>query len=173
MRMIGEWVWSLIEKIAYFFLSLFFRIIKKELTDEMFEGFMEFVRFGVVGLSSTVINYFIYAVSLLLFRKYMNLPDVDYYMAQIVAFLLSVLWSFFWNNRLVFGQGVEERSLWKSLLKSYVTYSFTGLFLSTALLYLWVRILHISAFVAPIINLLATVPLNFLINKFWTFKKET
>ncbi len=37
---------------------------------------------------------------------------------------------------------------------------------------LWVDMLHISEFLAPVINLLFNVPVNFLINKFWAFKKE-
>ncbi len=69
------------------------------------------------------------------------------------------------------GEG-EHRSLLKSLLKTYVSYAFTGLFLSSILLIFWVRVLHISEFIAPIINLCVSVPLNFLINKFRVFKKE-
>ena len=63
-----------------------------------------------------------------------------------------------------------KRSLWKALLKTYVSYSFTGLFLNGILLVLWVRVLHISEFAAPLINLLFSVPLNFLMNKLWAFK---
>jgi len=66
----------------------------------------------------------------------------------------------------------ENRSLWKSLLKTYVSYSFTGLFLNSVLLFLWVDVFHISEYIAPFINLFINVPINFLINKFWAFKKE-
>ena len=99
------------------------------------------------------------------------LPHADYLAAQGVAFVLSVLWSFYWNQKTVFvlKEG-QQRSMWKALLKTYVSYSFTGLFLCTALLVLWVQVLHISEFVAPLINLVVSVPVNFLINKFWAFK---
>ena len=60
----------------------------------------------------------------------------------------------------------------KALVKTFISYSFTGLFLSSVLLVLWVQVMHISEFVAPIINLLVTVPLNFIINKLWAFKKD-
>ena len=58
------------------------------------------------------------------------------------------------------------------MIKTYISYSFTGLFLSSILLVLWVQVLGISEFIAPIINLLISVPLNFIINKFWAFKKS-
>ncbi len=134
---------------------------------------MQFVRFGIVGLSNTVISYVLYAVFLLLFQHFGMLEGIDYIVAQVIQFFLSVLWSFYWNNRMVFrlGEG-EHRSLLKALLKTYVSYAFTGLFLSSILLIFWVQVLHISEFIAPIINLCVSVPLNFLINKFWAFKNE-
>ena len=141
---------------------------------EVFAGFMQFVKFGIVGISNIVISYVLYAVSLLTFQKMGILKSTDYLVAQVIAFVLSVLWSFFWNNKIVFT--VEEgqsRCLWKALLKTYVSYSFTGLFLNSILLILWVKYLGISEFVAPIINLLISVPVNFIINKFWAFRSDS
>jgi len=43
--------------------------------------------------------------------------------------------------------------------------------LSSALLFLLVQVIGISQMIAPIINLAITTPLNFVINKFWTFTK--
>lgn len=91
--------------------------------------------------------------------------------SQGIAFVLSVLWSFYWNNKVVFADGGGERNLWKALAKTYVSYSFTGLFLNSILLVLWVQVFHISEFIAPVINLLISVPLNFLMNKLWAFKE--
>lgn len=174
MKKFGESVWRLIRLIAHAVLGLFFRLIGKELTPKMFEAFMQFVKFGLIGVTNTVISYVLYSGSLLLFRKLDILHGIDYLLAQIVAFILSVLWSFFWNNKLVFTlENGENRSLWKALLKTYVSYSFTGLFLNSILLIIWVQVFHISEFIAPIINLLISVPLNFIINKFWAFKKES
>lgn len=173
MKKIGTWIWEIIEKIAYFMLQKGFKLLKKELTDEMFEAFMQFVRFGIVGLSNTVISYVLYVVSLLLFQKIGLFAKVDYFIAQIISFVISVLWSFYWNNKLVFViEEGQQRSTWKALLKTYVSYSFTGLFLNSMLLALWIQVFHVSEFIAPIINLLVSVPLNFIINKFWAFKEE-
>jgi putative flippase GtrA len=33
-----------------------------------------------------------------------------------------------------------------------------------------VNYLNISEFIAPILNLIITIPLNFLLNKFWAFR---
>lgn len=92
----------------------------------------------------------------------------DYLAAQVLAFVISVFWSYIWNISLEKG---EKRPFWRSLAKTYVSYSFTGLFLSAVLLWLWVNVFSVSEFLAPLINLVITVPANFLINKYWTFQK--
>lgn len=174
MHDLGKIVWTFIEKVVYTVLALLFRIIGKDLTDGIFNSFMQFVKFGIVGLSNTVISYVLYVAGLLVFRKLDILPDNGYLVAQAVAFVLSVLWSFYWNNKLVFAlQEGDDRSILKALVKTFISYSFTGLFLSSILLVVWVKVLHISEFIAPIINLLVTVPLNFVINKFWAFGKQS
>lgn len=173
MQKLGNNIWKLIEKIVYFILDKIFRLMGKELTHEVIEGVIQFAKFGLVGVSNTVISYVLYAVSLLLFQKFRIFIGFDYYIAQIISFMLSVLWSFYWNNKLVFVvEEGEKRSIWRALMKTYVSYSFTGLFLNSLLLTLWVQVFHISEYIAPIINLLVSVPINFLINKLWAFKTE-
>lgn len=166
-------MWNLLEKVVYAVLKMLFRIGEKEISDEFFISFMQFIKFGIVGISNTIISYALYVAGLFVFQRTRIFPKVDYLIAQGIAFILSVLWSFYWNNKKVFilDEG-EERSIWKALLKTYVSYSFTGLLLNSILLVLWVQVMHISEFVAPIINLLVSVPMNFLINKFWAFRKD-
>ncbi len=166
-------IWNMIGKIAYILLYGIFKLVKRDLTNKTYQNFMQFVKFGIVGLSNTVISYITYVVSLLLFQQMEVLIESGYLVAQIIAFVLSVLWSFYWNNKIVFNlQEGEERSFFIALIKTFISYSFTGLFLNSILLIFWVKAIHISEFIAPIINLLVSVPLNFVINKFWTFKKN-
>lgn len=166
-------IWNFIEKIAYVILNAVFCLVKKELTDKAFKAFMQFVKFGVVGMSNTVISYILYAASLLLFQRLGLFPRIDYIVSAVIGFILSVLWSFYWNNKMVFTlRDGQRRSLWKSLIKTYISYSFTGLFLSNILLIFWVQVCSISEWIAPIINLLVSVPLNFIINKFWAFREK-
>ena len=172
MQRIGNTIWIFIEKVVEFVLKKFFKITDKDISENTLKNFMQFTKFGIVGVSNTLIYYVLYIVSILILRKFALFGAIDYLVAQIIAFILSVLWSFYWNNKVVFKiEEGEHRNLWKALLKTYVSYSFNGLFLSSALLVLWVDVLYISEFWAPIINLLISVPVNFLINKFWAFKQ--
>lgn len=44
--------------------------------------------------------------------------------------------------------------------------------MSNVLLWIEVAFFSVSKSIAPIVNLLVTIPLNFVINKLWTFKSE-
>ena len=166
-------IWKYLDAVVRKIFQVLFMVLNKHYTDEIHESIMQFVKFGIVGVSNTVISYVLYAVTLLGLQKAGLIPKVDYLVAQVVAFVLSVLWSFYWNNKFVFTmEEGQSRNMWKALAKTYVSYSFTGLFLNSLLLILWVKVLGISEFIAPIINLLISVPLNFIINKFWAFKTK-
>ena len=95
----------------------------------------------------------------------------DYFAANIIAFILSVAWSFFWNNKYVFAaKEGEKRNIPAALFKTYVSYGVTGLLLANVLSYVWVDVIGISKFIAPLLNLVISVPVNFILNKLWAFK---
>ena len=95
-------IWGIFSYIIYVILNGLFRIVHRELKKEQFDAFMQFVKFGLVGVTNTILSYVLYVVSLLLFRKSGWLKKYDYLVAQIIAFVISVAWSFYWNNRVVF-----------------------------------------------------------------------
>lgn len=76
---------------------------------------MQFVKFGIVGGSNTIISYVLYAVSLLGIQKVEVFPKIDYLLTHIIAFVFSVLWSFYWNNKMVFVLG-NGKNVLKSIL---------------------------------------------------------
>lgn len=164
-------MWNFIEKIVYWFLNIICKLAKKELTSSMLESMMQFAKFGIIGISNTLLSYVINILVLIAMKPI----DVswDYFVGNIIAFIISVLWSFFWNNRFVFTvKEGETRSIWRTLLRTYIAYGFTGIVLSNVLSWMWVSVLEISKYVAPLLNLFISVPLNFLINKLWAFKKN-
>ena len=169
----GKKLYDLIEKIAFWFLGLIFKLLKKDMTEQVRSTFTEFIKFGLVGVSNTIVSYLLYAVTLQVLIKLNIFPAFDYTIANIVSFLLSVLWSFYWNNKYVFKlKDGEERSIWRALLKTYVSYGVTGIVLNNILLFLWVDTLGIHKMVAPIINLVINIPINFFMNKLWAFSKK-
>lgn len=87
-------IWKLIEKWIYIVIQKIFVLQRKELTDEIFAGFIQFVKFGIVGLSNTMISYLLYILSLFWFQWIGVFPNTDYIISSMIGFCLSVLWCF-------------------------------------------------------------------------------
>ena len=137
----------------------------------MKRNLVQFIKFGIVGVSNTLVSYVLNLLCLFVLDKY----DVayDYVIANTVAFVLSVLWSFYWNERFVF---TEKQDSYQSnrlvrLLKMYLSYGFTGIILNNVLSFLWISVLGISKVIAPLINSAVGVPINYVLNKKWTFEE--
>lgn len=146
-------------------------VFRITLKDSTVDSLIQFIKFGFIGITNTIVSYVLNI--LVLFAMAPFHVFWDYIVGNTIAFLLSVLWSFYWNNRFVFT--VEEgkkRSIGKTLLKTYISYGFTGIILNNILSWIWITFLGISKYIAPLINLIISVPLNFIINKMWAFKSE-
>lgn len=129
---------------------------------EFWELFWQFLKFGLVGLSNTAVSMGIYYLFLWI--------DEDLYMlGSVLGTILSIANAFIWNDLFVFtGNARDFRSVLNRLVRTYVSYGGTSI-LSNVLLWLEVAFFGVNKSIAPIVNLLITIPLNFLINKFWTF----
>ena len=117
--------------------------------------------------------------------------------ANLVGFVISVLSAFLLQSKFVFRQdeNAEKRVWWKVLIKTYISYSITGLFLTALLLWLWLDVINLgshigglcdwlagiglkfqpedlAASLAPLLNMFITIPLNFVINKFWAYRQK-
>ena len=126
--------------------------------------------FALVGFSSALVNLGIYNLVLWSLRSLAWFSGFDFLIAQFFGFVISVAWAFFFNRRYVF---CAPGAPWKeSLIKVYVVYSVTGIGLSGLLSLLWIYVLGIPKEVVTIINDTLCFPVNFLLNKYWSFKKK-
>jgi putative flippase GtrA len=125
--------------------------------------FIQFFKFGVVGLSNTIISYGVYTLFVYI--------GVHYIIAVIISFFISVLNSFFWNNKYTFKKDTcQKRDILQSLVKTYISYAFTGLIVANILTIILVEFIHISKYIAPLFVFVVTIPLNFILNRQWAFK---
>lgn len=128
--------------------------------DKLKELCRQFIKFGFIGVLNTAIYFAIYYLFIFLNKDL-------YIVGNTVGFVVSVLNSYYFNNKYVFEKKQEGNA--RPLIKMFICYGFTFL-ISTALLWIFVNKFNISEKIAPIINLCFTIPLNFLLNKFWAFK---
>ena len=123
---------------------------------------IQFFKFGMVGVSNTLISYIVYVIGI-------NL-GLHYLVASVLGFVISVINAFYWNNRYVFKDKEGKRSLWRAFVKTFLSYAGTGLILNNLLLIVEVDLLQWPEWIGPLVNLVITIPLNFLLNKLWAFR---
>lgn len=158
----------------------------------------QFIKFGVVGLSNTVVSYGVYSLTYywILGASSMS-DDIKVQIANVIGFVISVLNAYIWQSRFVFKESEdgEHRVWWKVLIKTYISYAFSGLFLTAVLLAFWLKVVHIenllgpvaewltkcnlhmsakdvAVSIAPFLNMGVTIPINFCINKFWAYRQK-
>lgn len=133
--------------------------------EEIKKAIIQFMKFGTIGAINTVLSYAITNGAYYLLHLHEQISN-------IIAFVITVFISFMLNGKFVFTENKEERNFWKSLLKVYASYSVTGVFLTAILLYIEEEIIGIPHYIATLMNLVVTVPINFILNKFWAYKDK-
>lgn len=129
----------------------------------------QFVKFGIVGFSNTFISYFIIVGCLYLFSIF----DIryDYILANFISFIISVGWSYYWNRRYVFNvKSNNKKQEILRIVKTYFSYFLSGIIITNICSLILIEQLFISKYVSPIFVLGITVPINFILIKYWAIK---
>jgi dolichol-phosphate mannosyltransferase len=123
-------------------------------------NWLQLIRFGVVGASGYLINLAVFAVSV-------HLAGIDYRVASVVAWLVSVVSNFWLNRHWTFDAGEHhpgQQGL-RFFIVSLVAFGFTELVLIGL-----VEGSGVEKVIAQAIAVGASMPLNFLGQKLWSFK---
>ena len=121
---------------------------------------------------------------------------LHYVLANLIGFFIVIFIAFLLQRYIVFQEETgTKQSWWKLLMKTYLAYAFTGVILNNLLSVFWLELADISVwckpfyrlagkwyywqderafaeYIVPFINLVFTVPINFVINKKWTYQKR-
>ncbi|KKQ18707.1 MAG: GtrA family protein [Berkelbacteria bacterium GW2011_GWA1_36_9] len=120
----------------------------------------QFVKFGLVGLSSATIDWAIYLGLTRFFGFY-------YIIAKIISFLFAVINSYTWNRRWTFRSTELRRT---RQFTKFLVVSGVGLALNTLIMIIVVEKFHLSDIYGLILATGIVTFWNFTINKLWTFK---
>lgn len=126
----------------------------------LLEDLSRFIKFGLVGLLNTIINWILFIL--------LNSMGVYYIISNIIAYSISTLNSYLWNSKWVFkytGDNVNQTTF------KFITLNIIGLVLNTIILFLLVDIIKLPKIIALIIATGVVMILNYFINKLWVFKK--
>lgn len=146
----------------------------KKLEDGKLAPLLQFVKFGLVGVSNTAISYGIEMLCYYVLFANVNWPEnVKIAVTSGIAFFVSVTNAYYWNHRYVFKNGDKKTPKQHLLtyLKTVACYGVTGLLL-VPLLKMWLGGMGVPLWLSSLGTLVVTIPLNFLLNKFWAFGEK-
>lgn len=123
-------------------------------------GIRQFVKFGIVGISSTAIDWGIFYLLDYVFGIY-------YLTAKVLSFSVAVINSFFWNRRWTFRSTDPNHN--KEFVK-FLIISLVGLSVNALIMYLFVSIWHTRKIIGLIFASGIVTVWNFLANKYYTFR---
>jgi putative flippase GtrA len=125
-------------------------------------NWLQLVRFGLVGGIGFAVNLAVYAFCV-------HVLAVDYHVAAVIAWLVAVMNNFILNRHWTFDarDGRVHFQAMRFLVVSLVAFGF-----SLLLLTLFVEVAGIAKVPAQALAVAASMPLNFLGNKLWSFRSE-
>lgn len=132
--------------------------------DDKYNGLRQFVKFGIVGVSNTFVSLAVYYI-------FYFISEDLYAIGNGVGFIVSVLNAYYWNSKFVFNKDKANGKNAAVLLKTYLCYGSTFL-LSEVMIVAEVELFGISKVIAPVITLLVTIPLNYILNKFFAYGEK-
>lgn len=138
-----------------------FRILRKPWNEEIYQTVSQFVRFLLVGLTGSIVQLLVYYLLLWIGGSEKVL------LWNTIAYCAAVADMIFLNSRIVFP---DQPSAAGAAVRSALCYVVTYLF-QQALLYLFHTVLQLPELLPPLLAMLLSCPVSFLLNKLFAFGK--
>jgi putative flippase GtrA len=135
--------------------------------DRLKRNGIQFIKFCFVGGSGVIVNLAVFNLTLVVWRATTgDTPTVAIYLGNALGFVVSVLTNYYLNRRWTFrSSGAVSRELPKFFTVSIVAYV-----VNLGILTLCLSALHLGANASQIIAIACVMPINFVLNKLWSFR---
>jgi putative flippase GtrA len=121
-------------------------------------NWIQLAKFGIVGASGYLVNLGIYAALL----------GIGAHRAAVVSFVISAGWNYWWNRHWTFAH--QKGSFAYQGMRFFVV-ALLGLLVNQLWLALFLDVLGLGKIVSQAIAIILVMPLNFLGNKLWSFRR--
>lgn len=124
------------------------------------DGVIRFIKFGMVGVINTLVNWIIFFI--------LNALGMYYILANIIAYILGTVNSYLWNTLWVFKY--KDKTSTETTIK-FIILNLIGLGLNTGILYVLVDLCNLNKFIGLVITTAIVMIINYIVNKLWVFSK--
>lgn len=124
------------------------------------DGVIRFIKFGMVGVINTLVNWIIFFI--------LNALGMYYILANIIAYILGTVNSYLWNTLWVFKY--KDKASTETTIK-FIILNLIGLGLNTGILYVLVDLCNLNKFIGLVTTTAIVMIINYIVNKLWVFNK--
>ena len=124
------------------------------------DGVIRFIKFGMVGVINTLVNWIILFI--------LNALGMYYILANIIAYILGTVNSYLWNTLWVFKY--KDKASTETTIK-FIILNLIGLGLNTGILYVLVDLCNLNKFIGLVTTTAIVMIINYIVNKLWVFSK--
>lgn len=131
---------------------------------KLYENYKEVILYLVFGVLTTVVN-------IATFYVFDDILHVHYLLANLIAWLLAVLFAYETNRRFVFS---SKQETWQGLLKEFMMFVSCRLFSGAcdmAIMFIGIDMMMINSMLVKIASNIVVVVLNYIFSKLLIFKK--
>ena len=126
----------------------------------------ELIKYLIIGVLTTVINYIIFAILV-------KIVKMDMHVSNIIAWIVSVIFAYFTNKLFVFkSKSFEIKVIGREVL-SFGAARVFSLLLEEVILYIFVNLLNMNELVIKLIANVIVIVVNYILSKFIIFKKDS
>lgn len=126
----------------------------------------ELIKYLIIGVLTTVINYIIFAILV-------KLANIEMHASNIIAWIVSVIFAYFTNKLFVFeSKSFELKVIGKEVL-SFGAARVFSLLLEEVILYIFVNLLNLNELIIKLVANVIVIIVNYVLSKFIIFKKYT
>lgn len=119
----------------------------------------QFIRFGIVGVSNTLIT----AIIIWVLLELLHFSD---YLANIIGYVVGLTNSFIWNRKWTFASNAKAKD---TILKFIITFAISYFF-QLGNLYILLHYSGVDPYVCQLLSIGVYTCINFVLNKYYTFK---
>jgi putative flippase GtrA len=120
-----------------------------------------FIKFGLIGVINT-------AITILSYSFFVYIMDINYILANIIAYMLGMINSFIWNKNWVFQ--VKESHL--SIYVRFLIVNLAMLGFNTLGLIVLVNTFQLNKLISQIVVVGLGMVINFFLTKTWAFAQN-
>jgi putative flippase GtrA len=132
----------------------------EKLVQTLYYRFRNLILYGLIGLFSAGLDFVIYTLLV-------NTIGLHYLISNILSVFIGITASFTLNRQYNFK--VKDKA--KQRFAIFLSVGLTGLCLSSLILYICVQYLYLNELFAKFLSIICVVFVQFLLNKYITFKK--